>query len=399
MANCLSISNPSHNSFEVHMLSKGLLGAILIALTSTSIQAQKAPEYFRHLTFRESAFAPYKGIHPINAEQAKGAAHYRFEYDDKDRVKMLSHQIGDELIADNGNWDTFIWFSPKVTIEYGKGKETHRYFNVDNVASEVHGKVYRAEYKLNAENQRVSMHLFDKEGQPSLNAWGSNHYTWSTDSEGRITEKRYDLNGKQVAIRPGFDFYEIRLDYDKNGLLMFMTNYGLDGKITNNESGAAIDRIYYDQEGNFQRWSVFDKERNPIEGNIPMVHIGEHLYDKHGNKVGMRGFNRYGEPINFSWGPFSVKKGYDKFANQNQVVNFSKPDVVFNTTNFEYTKDGLKRQWMKFVDTSGELISSPRLGGAAALEFHYEKGSKVATGRSRYNEELKPFVATGENSK
>lgn len=371
---------------------------IMALLLSTSLQAQVSTEYYRHLMFRESPYATYKGIHPIDAEQASKSAHYRFEYDNKNRVIMVSHQIGDELIADNGNWDTFIWFASKVTIEYSKNAEIHHYFNVDNLASEVHGNVFRAEYQINDKQQRTSMRLFNQAGEPSTNAWGSNQYKWTIDEKGRIAEKRFDLAGKQVAIRPGFDFYEIRLDYDEQGRLQFMTNYGLDGQITNNQSGAAIDRIYYDQLGNFQRWTVFNKDREPIEGNIPMVHIGEHLYDSHGNKVGLRGFNRYGEPINFAWGPFEFIYSYDDFGNQIEEKAYAKPDVIFDINKFTYSKNGLKREWMKVVDTLGELVASPRLGGAAAIKFDYNSNSKTSTKRTLYDVNLKEFRPPSNSS-
>jgi len=37
-------------------------------------------KYFRQLMFRESPFAPSKGIYPISAEQTQKSAHYKFDF-------------------------------------------------------------------------------------------------------------------------------------------------------------------------------------------------------------------------------------------------------------------------------------------------------------------------------
>jgi len=356
------------------------------AIASTPVM--ESSKFFRHLMFRESPYAPYKGIHPISASEAKTSAHYKFDYDSKGRVVAIAHQIGNEVIADNGNWDSFIWFAPKVTIEYGKNHQIHRYYDVENQQIEAHGKVYRAEYKL-ANGERIELKFYDKEGNPSQNAWNAHQYQWQHDNEGRVIEKRYGLDGQLVSIRPQFEFYETRLDYDQQGRLQFMYNYGTTGESTNNPSGAGIDRIFYDLDGNFQRWHVYDKDGNPVEGNRPMVHIGEHLYDSLGNKIGMRGFDKHGAPMKFAWGDFLLKHDYDSFGNQTGTQVFDEMGQQKMHAVVEYSEDGLQRKWIKFVNEQGELIASPQLGGAAALEFHYEDGKKIANGRSRYDTNMK----------
>jgi len=365
-----------------------LVLSILLIAGSSFAQSISKSEYYRHLMFRESPYAPYKGIYPIDQKEAAKVAHYRFDYDKKGRVVSVAHMLGDKIIGDNGNWDSFIWFAPKVTIEYGENKETHRYFGIMDQQIEAHGKVYTAEYKLK-NGKRTQLSFTDQEGKPSQNGWSVHKYTWSVDNNGLIVEKRYGLDEKMVSIRPQFGFYETRLHYDNEGKLMFMYNYGLESKPTNNESGAGIDRIFYDHNGNFQRWHVYDKDKNPVEGNRPMVHIGEHLYDALGNKIGMRGFSKTGAPMAFAWGHSKVVNQYDEFGNQSSVISYGKDGEFLANAKIEYTEDGLNRQWIKFVDEKDQLVNAPQLGGAAALEFHYEKGSRMATGRTRYDNQMK----------
>ncbi len=373
----------------IKSLSKTVLVLSLFILTNAnSVFAASKSEFFRHIMFRESPFAPYKGIYPIDKKQANKVAHYRFDYDKQGRVISIAHMIGDKVISNNGNWDSFIWFAPKVTIEYGKNKETHRYFNILNEQVEAHGKVYSAEYQL-TDGMRTSLTFTDKEGKPSQNAWGAHHYTWSVDEKGLIIEKRFGLDKKMVSIRPEFKFFETRLHYDNEGKLMFMYNYGLEGEPTNNDSGAGIDRIYYDLNGNFQRWQVFDKDHKPVNGNRPMVHIGEHLYDNYGNKIGIRGFDVNGAPKLFSWGHSLALNSYDKFGNQVSVTSFGEDKKFLSNAQIEYSKDGLKRTWIKFFDENKNLVNSPQLGGGAALEYNYKEGERLASGRTIYDANMK----------
>lgn len=367
--------------------------ALLVTIISSSSFAGNNPdsEYFRHLMFRESPFAPYKGIHPISQAEASSVAHYKFSYNNDGKVISIAHQIGDEIINNNGNWDTFVWFSPKVTIEYSDDGEIHRYFNADNEQVQTHGKVYTAKYKHNNQGMRTSLKFFDKQNAPSENAWNANRYEWSVDEESRIVEKRFSLNNELVSIRPEFKFYETRLDYDENGVLQFVYNYGKEGKPANNDSGAGIDRIYYDLAGNFQRWQVFSKDGKPVAGNRPMVHVGEHLYDQYGNKIGLRGFDIDGTQMTFSWGDYSTKTTYDRFGNNTSNRTFKKDGQLNSSLSTTFSSDGIYRELISMNDEAGKPKSSPHLAGAAAIKYEYEPNSKKISKRIKLDESLQPM--------
>lgn len=373
-----------------------LLLTLFVAFTGTAFAEArdkqssteiKEEAYFRHMMFRESPYSPYRGIYPLDKKQTANTAHYVFEYDEKGRITSIAHKIGDTIIADNGNWDSFIWFAPKVTITYAKDKEVHHYFNHENQPIEAHGKVFKAEYRLH-NGQRKSLTFFDKANDPSESEWQVNRYDWSIDEQQRIVEKRYNLKNEQVSLRPQFKFYETRMAFDDDGKVAFMYNYGLEGKPTNNDSGAGIDRIFYDHNGNFSRWHVYDKDGNPVEGNNPMVHIGEHLYDEFGNKVMMRGFDRKGAEKAFAWGHLKMVNTYDRFGNQTANIAFDTDGQQVTHAVVEYSQDGLRREWIRFLDTEGNLVNAPQLGGAAALQFTYDQGNRTPTGRVFFNAEM-----------
>lgn len=349
-----------------------------IAFADTTNSHSKAEsKYFRHIMFRETPWASYRGIHPIDTNEPPAVAHYQFDYDSEQRVVAIRYQINNDLIDDNQVWDSFIWFAPSVKIEYGESSEVHTYYNVNGEQVAVHGDVYSARYSFDEDGNRTSLHFYNEENQPSQNAWNIHHYEWRYDN-GIVNEKRFDLTGTQQPLRPVFQFYEVDLEYDDKGQLVFIRNLGATGEPTNNDSGAGIDRIVYDQNGNFVRWQVYDKDGNPAEGNRPMVHVGEHLYDQYGNKVGMRGFDRYGNQVPFSWGTYEHVYTFDDYGNQITSDSFAQDGELEVSIVRTYTSDNSRLKSISTVTETGERIPSPELSGAAYVEFYYdESGSRT----------------------
>ena len=191
-------------------------------------------------------------------------------------------------------------------------------------------------------------------------------------------------------MRPVLNFYEVELEYDADGKLAFMRNLGLEGKPTNNDSGAGIDRVVYDQHGNFVRWQVYDKDGNPVEGNRPMVHVGEHLYDQYGNKVGMRGFDRSGKRIPFSWGSFEHVQTFNQYGHQQEHMMYNVDGSLDRHLYFEYDEDRSRISWLKSLNEQGELAATPMLGGAAALKYVYQQDGSVK--REQFNADLTKFT-------
>ncbi|MDF2177948.1 hypothetical protein P2G88_06760 [Aliiglaciecola sp. CAU 1673] len=374
-----------------HFIRKSLLAAGLLSSTLISIGVMAKEQYFGHLMFRETPYASYRGIHAMAETNNPNVAHYEFQYDDKGRVTQIAYQLGDKLIRNNQVWDSFIWFAPMVKIAYSPGKEVHTYFDANGNQIETHGKVFRAEYKLNQEGQRTALAFFDKDGKPSESEWGVHRYEWQVAGDRLIREKRFGLDGEQKTIRPDFQFHEIELEYDKDGKLAFMRNLGINGQPTNNDSGAGIDRITYDLAGNFIRWQVYDKDGNPVEGNDPMVHLGEHLYDARGNKIGLRGFDRHGKQVTFSWGVYEHAMSYDSHGNQTDHKTYNEQGELLSHLNFQYNPTGTAFAWLKSLGQNGQLQESPMLGGAAALEFSYQQNGQAE--RKRYDSQMQPIVA------
>lgn len=356
--------------------------AVLALLASPQLLA-KEPDHFQHIMFRETPFAPYAGIHPISAQQSDSVLHYEFSYDSQNRVAKISRKLGDKVVAMLGTWDSFIWFAPEVRITYLPKREVHTYFNTQGEQISAHGKVWQAIYELDNDGKRMALRFFDKAGEPTESEWGIHSYQWRASDDGHHFEKRFSLNGEQQTLRPELQFYEIKLEYDRNGQLAFMRNYGLNHRLTNNDSGAAIDRITYDLAGNFIRWQVYDKDNNPVEGNRPMVHLGEHLYDNNGNKIGMRGFDRFGKQIPFAWGVFQEAYDYNAVGAQTNARTFDANWQQQMHIETRYNQTGTFRTELIAYDVNGNKINDANLSGAAHIKFSLNDHGQVA--RSFFN--------------
>ena len=378
-----SKNNKMKNNTKFLKISALFLFTVLI---NNTVIAQKT-EYFRHLVFRESPFSDTKGIHQIDKSKAQEEAHYRFVYDNQNRLTEVSHRIGDFIINDNNNWDSFIWFSPKMTIEYKKNQEIRHFYNRLDKKIEAHGKMYKAVFDLDDKGNRVALRFYDRKGEASQNDWGIHRYHWKILGNGNVLEKRFNLKGESRTFRPDFTFYTVRLEFGNDDLLDFIHHLDKDGNRINNTMKAAMDRIVYDQEGNFSRWMVFDKDLKPVEGNAPEFAIGEHLYDARGNKVELRGFDVIGRNKAWPNGAARVLNTYDKYNNQIEVKILDLKDNIMEHVKREYSKDGRRIEWIKYFGADGKL-SAPQGAPFAAIKFEYAEDGKMK-GRKRFDNELK----------
>lgn len=371
-----------------------LCSLLCVSAITPFIAAPASADLYRHIMFRESPYAPYQGIHALIPELSGEVAHYDFDHDEQGRVIQITHQIGDVVIANNGNWDSFIWFAPQVRIRYEDGAEIHTYFDADGEQMHAHGRVWEARYTLNDTGERIALAFFDADGAPSESEWNVHRYDWRPSDDGHIFERRYNLAGEMQPLRPVFHFYEVKLEYDHQGRVAFLRNYGTDHTPTNNDSGAGIDRITYDLAGNFIRWQVYDRDGNPVEGNRPMVHLGEHLYDAHGNKIGMRGFDRYGNEIPFSWGELYSRNDYDERGFRVGIRSFDTEHQQTQHIRYVFSPDTARTQEIQSLSLAGELEAHAALGGAARLVIETDAdGNRQLI---RLNADGTPFQPEGD---
>jgi hypothetical protein len=358
-------------------------------------------EYFRHMVFRESPMEDLRGRHQISADQAKTTLHHRFVKDDKGRLTEVSRMLGDRLTRNIGSFEGFFWWAPQVRIEYAPGKETRSFYNEVGERIAAHGPVWRMEYLLDPKGRRMSLHYFDKAGNPVDGYWNIHRYAWEYPEAGVVIETRFNLKGEPAPLRPDFTFQRVRLEFGHDDLLDTMLNIGANGKLEPTDTGSAVDRIVYDPWLNFTRWQVYDTERRPKNGNAPMLAIGEHVYDGLGQARMLRGFGEQGEDRALAGmeGPMTYE--YDSHGNQiRQQGRNMKGELIFESQ-LTYSADGSRLEWVRYFDALGRATPPPGLppemAGMVAQRLQYdERGLRV--GPIRFNAEGKPLAAPEPSS-
>ena len=104
----IGVGSHSNQCYAMRQLIRlaGILAWLLMALPvegqePTQPDRHSFSDYFRSLTFRESPFAPHKGIHRISPERAAEVNHFRFEYDQNGRIAEITFGLGDRLRRPN----------------------------------------------------------------------------------------------------------------------------------------------------------------------------------------------------------------------------------------------------------------------------------------------------------
>lgn len=359
-----------------------------------NIEQSAKTEFYAHLMFQETPYSPYVGIHPIDEDTAKQRLHYRFSYDDKARLSKIQIFNGTKPSAYYGSFDTYYWFGSGVEVEYQENSEIHYFLDANGTRIESPYIPHYGRYTFNNNGIRSTLGYFSKSNEPMNNRFGAHRFQWKVEEDGLIAEKRYNLENNLIILRPDVEFYETRFKFDEHGKVEFMYNYGLDGKIANNSSGAAIDRIFYDLEGNFIRWQVYDKNGLAVEGNGPNVHTGEYLYNDVGDKLAVRFFDRSGYPMESSDGLHHAANHYDDSGRFAKETQYDINGNIIQVHQRQFASNHTRVVWDRFFDGQNQPKINPYFGGAAAVNYIYDNQGNLKE-RRHYDQKLEFFDPFG----
>lgn len=350
--------------------------------------------YYSQLVFRETPFADLRGAYPISHEGAKSYKHYRFVYDQNDRVIEVSFRHGNE-IHDLNISRTALLFTPVIRIEYREKKEIRTFYDPFMNPMTSNGS-FREEFDLDDDGNRVALQFFDFNDQTIENDWGISRYEWSIDARGSVTENRHNLKREPVEIRPHFPFFCLKLHYDQRGLLTMMENYGRNcEQLTNNELNAAQDRLQYNAQGGFYAWNVYNADEERAVGNGPAVARGVIVRDSRGHSIGEYYEDTHGQIMTSSYGWTNTKASFDAHGNMIKRSNFKANEQPAINANFgyhgyaaEFDHQGVNRQLLYYLDINGQAAIHKFRGYHSVQTEHDEVGNQLSISFRDKNGEL-----------
>ncbi|WP_350292579.1 hypothetical protein [uncultured Croceitalea sp.] len=385
----------------------------LILITFLQFNSYSQNDYlikkYSQLVFRESPYATYKGAISLSMEKAKTMRHYAFKYDTNNQLIEIQHKLGDLPYTAYGMEQNLMFPCSKVKFEKLANEIHVSFFDHNNLRIEVNGGIYTAKYKLQDDASPKTLTFYDKQGKIKENNHGISNYEWLTN-DSVVIEKRYNLEKELMPLRPNFLFFETHLTYDKSGYVKRMDNYGKNGVLENNESGVATDEIFYNEDGIFVGWKVYDSNGNKVTGNLPNVHHGKNIVDGYGNTIIDEYFNTEGKQMMNYQGLAKTINSFDAFSNvieqkrftidgwnqsapifkllydqsqrlkeigafdiKGKRTTFPQQEVAFFRMQYYNESGYLKEQ--AFYDKNEQLLNIAALGGGARVIHNY-KGAK-----------------------
>lgn len=325
---------------------KNLLLLLLIIVGKTAIASNSRNTakvvYYSTVEFVETPLSEIKGSVPLRKDVAMKRNHYRFEYDELNRLKTISFFNGKEPRHPNHTANLFT-LAHRMEFNYENKSEHITFFDVKDNPVEVLDNVFRFTYKLNELGYRSQLIFFNENNEQVENGWNIVEYNWTYLSDGSVIETRFNKKGDEVAIRPGFEFYRLHLFFNIKGHIALMQQIDSDGNMIKNESGAAQDNITTNAYGNFIKWEVLDKNHQLEKGNGPDVAIGIQTFNEFGYETGLEHRDEHNNLVYSAYGICISKTQFDAFGNIKER-RFYGPDTKPSNHKFA-GYHSLKIQW------------------------------------------------------
>ncbi len=307
--------------------------------------------YYSTVAFVETPLNYLNGSIPLTEEEALQRNHYRFSYDALHRLVSVAFYNGQNPRSPNHTANLFT-LAHRMEFTYEPDEEKITFYGTNGEQINVLGDCREFVYSLDDKGYRKSLIFIDGAGQQVENDWGIVRYEWNYLADGSVIENRFNRKGESVAIRPGFEFYRLRLYFNPLGHIALMQNIDSDGNLVENSSGASQDRITTNADGNFVKWEVLDNDSALEKGNGPDVAIGIQEFNEYGYEVALEHRDEHNKLIYNNYGICKSKTSFDRFGN---IIERRFYDEENNPS--RHTKAGyhmLKIQW----DTSGNQRDS-----------------------------------------
>ena len=351
--------------------------------TKLSDTSDSFKTYYSSLALRESPYPGLKGIVQLSSKTAQVRNHYLFEYDSLFRIKQVSFRLRNSLRPPNHTASYFFTTSIQKYAYKGNKVEISFFDEFENQTNQ--RGVWKEVYELNEMGKKVALYFQDQNENEIENSWGIARYDWVHKFDGSIIETRADLNGNPKPLRPGFEFYKIRLSYEPSGFLAVMQNIDDDGKLIANKTGVAQDKLLFDETGKWYGWNVLDENHQLKSGNGPNVAKGINVPNKFGYESSIRYEDENGQSRINRYGFWGSKRFYDSVGNYDYTYftdSLGNPGINQNSgycyARYYWDAKKLKRTKIELLDPYNKLVNH-KTRGYAIIKFEYDNNRLIKT--------------------
>jgi hypothetical protein len=274
-------------------------------------------EYYSRFPFWESPIQIFQGEGPLTKEQALKRKHIRVGYDQQNRIISIQRRLGDQFKDVAGlDYELYI-FNVHTRIEYIDNLAKHTSYDRYGNQVKVWGDVWTRIYQIDQHGRFLKLWFTDEQSKSIENSSGVAYYEWAHQSDGSVIEERRNFEGKMKPHRRGFEFQRIKLTFAKDGSLRVMQNLDDSGKLLASKSGAAQYHYFYDSQGKFELWKIYDENGKPAKG--PTGTAGEYydFDDKMNERINF--FNPEGKPDYHASGAAYWRMKLDKYDNVTEL--------------------------------------------------------------------------------
>ncbi|WP_185153434.1 hypothetical protein, partial [Fulvivirga lutimaris] len=347
----------------------------------------------------ESPLTPFKGAVPITFEQASNRVHLQIDFDKLNRPVVVHVKIGKHYKDFEGRFGNLYINAPKTVISYDDKVERHHFFDRFGNQISVMGDVYEKVYSKDEYGRNLNLEFIDSQRLQTKDMFGTKVYHWTYLDDGRVIEERRDENDSLLPLRGGFQFLRTRITFGPDGYPAILDNIDEEGNLAASESGAARLKYYYDSQGRFLKWEVYDTENNPAIG--PSNTAGE-VNSFNGYELDeITFYNKEKEPALHWSGAEKWKFDKDQYGNFTRLTFLTaagRPMTGiggYSTTVYQWSDDGRFLLSQFYLDANGDKIANPnsnvhkvvhqRNNNGTIKESRYYTTNDQLVGRKRDN--------------
>lgn len=362
---------------------KNLFILLLGIFINTKPLPAQHTEYYSTIRFVETPLSEIQGSIPMSKNQALTRHHYRFNYSVTNQLISIEFYNGNTPKSPNHTASLFT-LAHRMEFISDDNSEKISFYDTKGNPTEVLGSIVAFVYELDEYGLRKALFFEDGNGNRIENGWGIYNYTWNYHRKGYVVEDRFNKNGEQMAIRPGFEFYQLKLFFSPSGSIRLMQNIDQHGNLIENESGAAQDLITVNSEGNFVKWEVLDKVGNLEKGNSPNVAIGVQDFNEFGYETGLTHKDESENTIYSAYGIAESLTSYDRFGNLSERT-FIGPEGTpsphkqagYTHLKIQYDHTGNFRTQLSYYDNNWNPVPHKTRGYASVTYKYNDQGYLV----------------------